>query len=80
MTSHLTTEEVQRIAADLRALHKVNGAVVITLEAEQTLFGFAFLEIDKAILMREMPRVLREMASKIEAGLTMTPHETTRLA
>lgn len=62
----MTQDEVMAAAAHLRSLHKVHGLIVISLEPNSCQFGFSLAVGDEQTLLRAMPRVLREMADKIE--------------
>jgi hypothetical protein len=65
----MTIDELQRLAADFRALHKANGVIIVTFEAGQTLFGFSFNDVDREALSKGAAPVLKEIARKIEDDL-----------
>ncbi len=72
----MTTDELKLLAAQLQAVHKVNGVVIIVFEQSQTPFGFAWKDIDKELLGRAAPGKLREIADVMERGMPLTSYVT----
>ncbi len=70
----MTIDELKILAAEFRAMHKLNGVIIIGFEPAQTPFGFAWLDVDKGILSKAAPEKLREIAAIMERGMELTPH------
>jgi len=64
---------VKEIAAELRSLHKVGGVVVMFVEEHECPFGFAMASGVENVVLAALPSRLREIASHLEAGVTLTP-------
>lgn len=74
----MTIEELQRLTEAFRALHNLPAVMIVSFGSERSLFGVAITDGNQMAIQHESPRVLREIANKVEAGLNLIPVEIKR--